>query len=131
MKRLSTSQLVTIHDRIVAQTGGSTGIRDSGRIEAALARPFTEFGDQELFPLMEEKAAALMHGLAKGHPFVDGNKRTATVVSVVFLRVNGYRLMVSQEEFEETAVAVAEGRMEIPALARWFKANMVEHSEEH
>lgn len=81
--------------------------------------------------MIEEKAAALTHGLAKGHPFVDGKKRTAMTAGVLFLLLNGYRQMAGQEEFEETAVAVAEDRMDIPMLARWFRENMVAPSEEN
>lgn len=124
MKNLTLAQVLELHGMILAETGGAPGVHDEGRIETALARPFAGFGDQEFFPTMEEKAAALAHALIKGHPFVDANKRTGMTAAASFLELNGYELTASQEDLEETAVAIAEDRMGVAELAEWFKANM-------
>lgn len=131
MKILTKHQLVFLHDRIIEETGGRPGVRDGGSIEAALARPFATFDGQELFPSIAEKAATLTHALVKGHPFVDGNKRTAMTAAAVVLVLNGYRLLATQEDFEETAVAVAIDRLDVQALAEWFRKNMITVVDDH
>lgn len=100
-----------LHDMVIAATGGPNGVRDVGLLESALARPVTAFAGVELYPTLWEKAGALTHGVIKNHPFVDGNKRTAMVLGVTFLLMNGYMLEVSQDEFEATGLAAAEGRL--------------------
>ena len=77
MKRLTTAQVLRLHATLIDRFGGQHGVRDVGPLESALERPFAEFGGTEAFPTLPEKAAALMHGLAKNHPFIDGNKRVA------------------------------------------------------
>lgn len=93
MRILSYQQLIWIHGKILETTKGSPGLRDSGRIEAALARPFSAHGNSEFYPTLKDKATALVHSLIKDHPFVEGNKRTAVTVAGVFLDLNGYVLL--------------------------------------
>lgn len=124
MKRITADQVVRLHDAILNETGGSRGIRDRGAIESAVARPFSAFGGYDLHESAFAKAAGLMHSLIKNHPFVDGNKRTGMSAGVLFLWVNGYRLSASQEAFEETAVAIAEGKMDLDDIAEWLKSNV-------
>jgi death-on-curing protein len=122
---LTMQQILQLHDKILEASGGRPGVRDAGRIEAVLARPFAGYAGQELFPRLEDKAAALTHGFAKGHAFVDGNKRTAIAAGGIFLMLNGRRLTASQEALEEATVDVAEDRLEVSELAEWFQ----QHSE--
>lgn len=112
-----------LHDMVIESTGGGKGVRDLGLLESALARPLTAYASVELYPTLWEKAGALTHGVIKNHPFVDGNKRTAMVIGVTFLLMNGYFLNVSQDEFEQTALAAAEGRLTPADLAAWFERN--------
>src|SRR2546428_144507 len=79
-----------IHEIIIAETGGLTGLREPALLHSAVARPFATFGGQELYPSDFEKAAALFHSLIKSHPFVDGTKRTALSSAIFFLNRCGY-----------------------------------------
>ena len=75
MRYLSFEEVVSLHSQIIAQSGGSSGLRDRGALESAVAQPEASFGGQELYPSLAEKTAALGHSLIQNHPFVDGNKR--------------------------------------------------------
>ncbi len=77
MKYLSAEQVLFIHSRLIDETGGSHGIRDTGLLQAAVERPKATFGGKDLYPDIFYKAAALLESLIKNHPFIDGNKRTA------------------------------------------------------
>ena len=85
MIRLSKEQVVLLHERLIEATGGGDGIRDDGMLDSALANPFQSFGDEELYPSIQAKAAQLCFGIVKNHPMVDGNKRLGTHVTLVFL----------------------------------------------
>jgi death-on-curing protein len=81
-----------IHEIIIADTGGLSGLREPGLLHAAVARPFTTFQGRELYPFDFEKAAALFHSLIKSHPFMDGTKRTAFAAALFFLARCGHSL---------------------------------------
>ncbi|HGY10430.1 MAG TPA: type II toxin-antitoxin system death-on-curing family toxin, partial [Oceanithermus profundus] len=83
---ISKSLALAIHEDLIRSYGGSTGLRDEGRLEAVLASPQASFAGQELYPTPAAKAAAYLVGMARGHPFVDGNKRTAFALADTFLR---------------------------------------------
>lgn len=113
-----------IHDEQLRRHGGDGGIRDEGRLEAALDRPRTMLGylpESEL----EDMAASLAVGIAKGHPFVDGNKRTACVASLLFLRLNGIEIAASEQELGDVFYAVADGAMSEAELVEWFQENTI------
>ena len=80
MIRLSKSQILLLHEQLIAETGGSTGLRDEGILDSALNAPFQTFGGEDVYPSLQQKAARLCFGLVKNHPFVDGNKRIGTHV---------------------------------------------------
>lgn len=89
---LTSEQVVNLHDEAIAAFGGATGVRDTGALASALAQPAMEAFGVELYPSLTEKAAALLFFLARGHAFVDGNKRTAYAATYVFLLLNGAEL---------------------------------------
>jgi death-on-curing protein len=109
------------HAMQIAEFGGLAGLRDAGALESALARPLNlvAYGKPSLFEL----AAAYAFGIARNHPFVDGNKRTAFVASVVFLEINGRSFRASEEDVAVTFLALAAGEMTEARLAKWFAAN--------
>ena len=84
MIRLSKEQVILLHERLIEATGGDDGIRDDGMLDSALSNPFQLFGDEELYPSIQAKAAQLCFGIVKNHPMVDGNKRLGTHVMLVF-----------------------------------------------
>lgn len=89
MIRLSKPQILLLHEQLIAETGGSSGLRDEGMLDSALNAPFQAFGGEDVYPSLQQKAARLCFGLVKNHPFVDGNKRIGAHVMLVFLALNG------------------------------------------
>lgn len=88
MIRLSKAQIIIIHEQLIKETGGASGLRDEGMLESALNIPFQTFGGKDLYPSLQQKAARLCFGLVKNHPFVDGNKRIGAHAMLVFLVLN-------------------------------------------
>jgi death on curing protein len=121
---LTAAQVLFIHARLLAETGGAAGIRDLGLLEAAVARPQATFDGQDLYPDRFAKAAALMASLVGNHPFVDGNKRVGITAAGLFLLRNGLRLTATNEELEAMALAVAQGFMGPAQISAWF----IEHT---
>lgn len=122
---LTVQQVLFIHARVIAETGGEQGIRDLGLLQSAVARPQATFEAAELYPNLFAKAAALMESLARNHPFVDGNKRTAITAAALFLQENGWRLETTNQELERFALLVTDGQLALEAVEEWFRANTV------
>jgi death on curing protein len=120
---LTPNEVLLLHARLIQRTGGSRGVRDIGLLESALARPQATFDGADLYPNLWAKAAALTHSLAQNHPFVDGNKRTALTAMGVFLELNGYRLVASNEEAGEFIHRVVAGRIDLERMAAWIRAH--------
>jgi len=120
-------EAVIMHDRELAMHGGSTGVRDSGLLESALARPRNHWAYAETAPSLPVLAAALAFGISSNHPFVDGNKRTALVASFVFLDVNGLEVTATQEDAYGTILGLAAGEISEEQLAAWFERNTRPH----
>ena len=111
-----------IHDRQLAEHGGGTGMRDPGLLESTLARPVNAAGYGT--PDSADLAAAYAFGIAKNHPFVDGNKRTAWVVARLFLALNHRRLSFSATEAVAIVENLAAGTLSEDGLAAWFRARI-------
>ncbi|MGH9604462.1 MAG: type II toxin-antitoxin system death-on-curing family toxin [Terracidiphilus sp.] len=112
-----------IHDEQIAEHGGLAGVRDKALLLSALARP--QHREAYGNPDLAELAAAYAVGIARNHPFLDGNKRTAIVIAAgVFLPLNGYELVADNFEIVRVMLAVADGTMPEPELAAWFRTYM-------
>jgi death on curing protein len=113
---------LAIHDMQIAEHGGITGARDLGLLSSALARPrnAAAYGESDIAVL----AAMLAYGVARNHPFLDGNKRTAFVVMQLFLRRNGFRLAVDHVDATVTFLRLAAGELPEDELARWIRGGM-------
>jgi death-on-curing protein len=111
------------HDLELAAHGGSTGVRDAGLLESALARPKSILAYSESEPSLAVLAAAYAFGISSNHPFVDGNKRTALLVSFAFLDVNGHEVTATQEDAYLTILGLAAGEISEGELALWFARN--------
>ena len=106
---LTLAELLHVAERTL---GGNVGVRDHGLLQSALARPqATVFGDGA-YPELEEKAAALLHSLARNHALVDDNKRLALAGTIAFLGVNGRRLTLTNDEAYELVMAIAAGGLD-------------------
>ena len=114
--------LLLLHEESLAEHGGGSGLRDEGLLDSALARPLNvaHYGKPDVANL----AASYGVGLAKNHPFVDGNKRAAFLGVGLFLALNGYRLLASQAEATLAVLAAAAGDMTESDLADWIRAHL-------
>lgn len=114
--------ILAVHERQLAEHGGASGVRDEGLLESALARP------QNLFAYGESDAAALAgayaFGIARNHPFTDGNKRTAFVACELFLAANGYDLTASDEECLAMMLSLAASEIDDVEFAAWLRDNV-------
>lgn len=120
---LTLTDLLRVAERVL---GEQVEVRDRGLLQSALARPqCTAFGD-EAYPSLAEKAAALLHSLARNHALVDGNKRLALASTIAFLGVNGRRLRLSNDEAYELVMAVASGELDQVSVIAEQMANGTE-----
>lgn len=115
--------VITAHEESLAEHGGPTGIRDLGMLESALARPKNLFAYSETEPSLCRMAAAYAFGIAANHPFVDGNKRTALIASITFLKLNGLQVTADKAERYLTFYGLAAGTVSEEELAAWFARN--------
>lgn len=129
MKYLSAQEVLVLHARIIDKTGGTGGVRDVGLLESACMRPQATFGGKQLHQAMFTKVAALLHSLARNHPFLDGNKRTAIVAASRMLHVNGYELTADNRDVVAFMLGVAQGQKGIQEIAEWLKANSKKHAK--
>ncbi len=125
MIRLSKSQVLLIHDQLISETGGSSGLRDEGILDSALNAPFQTFNGEDVYPSLQQKAARLCFGLVKNHPFVDGNKRIGAHVMLVFLALNGIELQHSQTELSDVILQLTAGKIEATDLLHWILAHQI------
>lgn len=119
---IATEVALAAHAEQLAEHGGGDGIRDAGMLDSAMARPqnLVQYGDPDAAAL----AAAYAFGIARNHPFIDGNKRTAAVVSETFLMLNGYALGATDAELVVAFVALAAGELSEDELADWFRQHL-------
>jgi death-on-curing protein len=110
-----------VHDMQIAEHGGAAGLRDTGMLDSALARPATlySYGETDIFRL----AAAYAFSLVRNHPFVDGNKRTAFLASYIFLWVNGHTVDADEASVATTMLALAAGDIAEDDFTDWLRAN--------
>lgn len=120
MIRLSKEQVILLHKRLIETTGGSDGIRDIRMLDSALANPFQSFENKELYPSVQAKAAQLCFGIVKNHPMIDGNKRLGAHVMLVFLALNGYELVYTQQELSVAILDLASGKMDADDILQWI-----------
>ncbi|HEX4693228.1 type II toxin-antitoxin system death-on-curing family toxin [Sphingomonas sp.] len=120
---VDTSVALAAHAEQLAEHGGASGVRDPNMLESAMARPLNlvAYGDPDIADL----AAAYAFGIARNHPFVDGNKRTAAVVSETFLVLNGFVLDCDDVELVTTFLGLAAGELTVEPLTGWFRDHVV------
>jgi death-on-curing protein len=116
-----------MHLELIAEYGGSAGVRDEGLLDSALARPhhLAAYGEPDFFAL----AASYAFGISRNHPFIDGNKRVAFVCMAVFLELNGWTLTASQQDATETMLRLAAGELNEEALVAWVTEHAAPNDE--
>ncbi len=119
---LEARDALAIHDRQIAEHGGLSGVRDLALLDSALSRPVNiwHYGEDDVSQL----AAAYAFGIARNHPFSDGNKRTAWVLARLFLALNGYTLAFNAQDAIATVIALAAGELSEDELASWLREHL-------
>jgi death-on-curing protein len=125
MRYLSVQEVLSLHSLMIAQSGGSSGLRDRGALESAVAQPEASFGGEDLYADLASKAAALGHSLIQNHPFVDGNKRIGHGAMEVFLLLNGHEIDASVDDQEKIIIEVASGKVSRVEFSEWISKHMV------
>ncbi|MES2945928.1 MAG: type II toxin-antitoxin system death-on-curing family toxin [Pseudomonadota bacterium] len=115
--------LIAVHEMQLAEHGGGAGLRDAGLLESALAKPLNlaAYGEPDACAL----AAAYGYGISRNHAFIDGNKRTGLVAAELFLRLNGWRLVVEDADCILTMLGVAAGDLSEDEFASWLRSHVV------
>ena len=125
MIRFSTERVLLLHELMIAQTGGSDGLRDRGLLESAVESIYASFDGQELYPSKQEKGAKLGYALIANHAFVDGNKRIGMYAMLTFLEVNGIHLNCGNEDVIKVGLGVASGTMKDEDVLAWVSEHQM------
>lgn len=124
MKILKKRQILLLHSALIAESGGSDGVRDEGLLDSAVNTPFQTFSGQDLYPTVLEKAVRLGFGLIRNHPFIDGNKRIGTHAMLVFLNLNSITLSYEDDELISTIMSVASDKLDADGLLKWIQQHI-------
>ena len=124
MKILKKRQILLLHSALIAESGGSDGVRDEGLLDSAVNTPSQTFSGQDLYPTVLEKAVHLGFGLIRNHPFIDGNKRIGTHAMLVFLNLNSITLSYEDDELISIILSVASGEMDADGLLKWIQQHI-------
>lgn len=124
--RLTVQDIYELHRELEDAFVLSSGVRDKNLLASAVNTPFQTFMENDLYPSIYDKAAQLCYGLANNHPFTDGNKRTALHSMYVYLIINGFDIMATQQDVENMIIDVAAGNMTNTELVQWLQKNTVE-----
>ena len=125
MKYLSANDILQIHFRLIEDYGGSHGVRDENSLASVVVAPKRSVFRREQYSGIFEKAAVYARNIISDHLFVDGNKRTGITCAALFLMQNGHLLNAKPKELEDFAVHIAVSKADIPEIAAWFKAHII------
>jgi death-on-curing protein len=124
MRYLSLAEVFELHERLIATSGGTGGIRAIHLLEYAVSQPRVTFDKHDLYPDVFSKAAALCHSLIMNHPFVDGNKRVGHAAMETFLILNGFEIDANIDEQERIVLDVASGKLRREELTSWLAGHI-------
>ena len=124
MIKLTLSEVYELHEKLIAITGGSPGIRDKGLLESAVFGCYQSFGGVDFYPTVIEKAARIAYAISKNHPFVDGNKRVAVTAMLLILRLNGIVLSFKQQELVALGLGIADGSLSYNDIVNWINRHL-------
>ena len=126
--RVVVEDCLALHEASIELYGVEHGVRDMGLLESALAQPWSGFGDHEAHPTIAAKAAAYMYFVTGNHPFLEGDERTAFGAMWLFLRLNGYRLALSDDEKYGLVKGVVSGELGLAAVTAMIGRALVDHA---
>lgn len=121
---LTVDEIILLHGKLIAATGGSPGLRDRGLLESAVYSVNSGFDEVETYPTVEEKAARFAYALTQNHAFVDGNKRIGILAMLTTLRINGVKLQYTQRELIDLGLGIADGALGYEAVLGWIEEHV-------
>ncbi|WNR44521.1 type II toxin-antitoxin system death-on-curing family toxin [Paenibacillus roseipurpureus] len=122
--QVTLEQIIMFHDFTLEQDGGLSGIKDYGHLEAIWDKPFHHYFGEELYPGLAYKAAIYLESIAQAHAFNDANKRTAVLVMLAFLSMNGRPLRCSEKELFDITIALVTRQIDIGIATNWIALNI-------
>lgn len=122
---LSINEILSLHEIIINNYGGLSGIRDISLLYSSLERPYTSYGGIQLFPTIEDKISATIHSIIKYHVFTDGNKRTGIQLMIVLIVFNDIPVQYKQTELIQLALDIANGIYDVPDISNWIKEHEI------
>lgn len=122
IRYIDAEEALALHATVIGLTTGSLGVRDMGGLIGCLARPQTSIGGKDMFETVFDKAAALIESVARNHPFIDGNKRTADLLGARFLAMNGYSLAPKRGEIETFILWIVTEKPPVGEITAWLEA---------
>ena len=117
---LTVDEVIKIHGRLIEKTGGLDGLRDRGLLESAVFSIYSGFGEIEVYPTVEEKAARIAFGIVNNHAFLDGNKRIGMLSMLMILRLNQVNIKYTQRELIALGLGVADGSIGYDEILDWI-----------
>ena len=120
MITLTVSEILRLHQKLLDATGGLSGTRDLGLLESAVYSANQEFGEEEAYPTVEQRAARLAYAITQNHPFVDGNKRIGMLVMLMTLRLNHVQIQYTQAELIQLGLSVADNSYRYEDILAWI-----------
>lgn len=120
MIKFDTEKALMLQELIISRSGGTSGVRDFGLLDAALSSAYQTFGGTEFYATVEEKAAKIGSNLVSNHAFVDGNKRIGLLIMLTFLEVNDVELSCTDQELVELGLGLASGKLKYDELLSWI-----------
>lgn len=121
MTMFTNEKVLSLHELLVRETGGSPEIRDMALLDSAVKGAYATFDGQDLYPSIKEKAARLGFSLISNHAFVDGNKRIGIFMMLIFLQLHGAKLTATNQDVIEAGLSVADGSMQYEELLSWIE----------
>jgi len=129
MRYLTLSEVLTLHNRLIEQSGGANGVRELGGVASADAQPQMTFAGEELYPSVPTKAAALCFLLVMNHPFVDGNKRIGHAAMETFLVLNKWELSADVDDAENVILTLAASNLTREKLVEWVSDHVLQQQD--
>jgi death-on-curing protein len=124
MRYLTAEEIIILHDKLLATTGGVPGLINVGLLESAIENSKATYAGHDLFPDLESKCAAITYSLIQNHPFADGNKRLGAFALLMTLELNGQHLTATDEELEKVIMMVARSDMTRDDLENWLRQTL-------
>jgi death-on-curing protein len=124
MRYLTLGEVLELHRQIIQQTGGASGVRNLAALESAVAQPRMTFEGKDLYPSIEDKAAAIAFFIVQNHPYIDGNKRCGHAAMETFLVLNGKATEAQVDEVEKIILGMASGKFSLKDFVEWLSGHI-------